>query len=94
MIPTRTAAPSRTCSCCRYDCINKYHPQKIDYILQFTELFVNSIPKGYGRVDIIADCYKTRSVKSSEQFLRSQSEKIHIALLLSKVPINFRNRIP
>ena len=29
------------------------------------ELFVNHIPNGYGRVDIIADCYKTMPIKSS-----------------------------
>ena len=37
---------------------------------EFAELFVNDIPKGYGRVDITADCYKTMSIKSLEQLLR------------------------
>ena len=37
---------------------------------EFAELFVNHIPKGYGRVDIITDCYKTKLIKSSEQLLR------------------------
>ena len=60
---------------------------------EFAELFVNHIPKGYERVDIIADCYKTKSIKSSEQLLRGQSGKIHIALFLSKVPSDFHNRI-
>ena len=51
---------------------------------EFAELFVNRIPKGYGRVEIIADCYKTKSIKISEQLLRGQSEKIHIVSLLSR----------
>ena len=44
---------------------------------EFAELLVNYIPKGYGRIDIIADCNKTKSIKSSEQLLRGQLEKIH-----------------
>ena len=47
---------------------------------EFAELFVNYIPKGYGRVDIIADCYKTKSIKSSEQLLRGQLEKTHYSI--------------
>ena len=47
---------------------------------ELAELFVNYIPKGYGRVDIIADCYKTKSIKSSEQLLRGQLEKIHYSI--------------
>ena len=34
---------------------------------EFAELFVKRIPNVYGRVDIMADCYKIKSVKSSEQ---------------------------
>ena len=66
---------------------------KSSRISEFAELFVNHISKGYGRVDIIADCYKTMSVKSSKQLLKGQSRKIHISLLLSKVPSDFYNRI-
>ena len=60
---------------------------------EFAELFINHISKGYGRVDIIADCYKTMSIKSSKQLLKGQSRKIHISWLLSKVPSDFYNRI-
>ena len=43
----------------------------------------------------MADCYKTKSIKSSEQLTikRGQSEKIHIASLLSKVLRVFHNSI-
>ena len=34
---------------------------------EFALSFVKHIPKGYKRVDIIADYYKTMSIKSSEQ---------------------------
>ena len=56
---------------------------------EFSELFVKHISKVYGRVGIIADCHKTKSIKSSEQLFTGQSETIHITSLLSKVPINF-----
>ena len=61
---------------------------------EFAESFVKHITKGYRRVDIIADCYK-KLIKSSDQLSvkRGQSEKIHIASLLSKVPSVFRNSI-
>ena len=56
---------------------------------KFDKLFVKGIPNVYGRVDIIADCYKIKSIKSSEQpsIRRGQLEKIHIALFLSKIPV-------
>ena len=56
---------------------------------EFGELFVKRIPKDYRIVDITADCYKTKSIKSSEQLLRGQSEKIHIASQGAK---RFHNR--
>ena len=51
---------------------------------EFAELFVKRTPKVYRTVDIMADWYKTESIKSSEQLSirRGQSEKIHIASLL------------
>ena len=61
--------------------------------VKFGELFVKRIPKGYGRVDIIPGCYKTKSITSSEQLLRGQSKKIHVASVLSKVPSDLHNRI-
>ena len=62
---------------------------------EFAELFVKCTPKVYRTVDIMADWYKTESIKSSEQLSirRSQSEKIHIASLLWKVPSDFHNSI-
>ena len=44
---------------------------------------------------MIADCYKAKSIKRSEQLSikRGHSEKIYIASLLSKVPSDFHNSI-
>ena len=62
---------------------------------EFVQLFAKRIPNVYGRVHIMADCYKTKSVNSSEQLSikRGQSEKIHRASIFSKVPSNFYNSI-
>ena len=62
---------------------------------KFAQLFAKRIPNVYGRVHIMADCYKTTSIRSSEQLSikRGQSEKVHIASLLSKVPSGFYNSI-
>ena len=62
---------------------------------EFAELFVRRIPNVYVRVDIMADCYKMKSIKSPEQLSikRGQSEKIHRASLLTKVSSDFYNSI-
>ena len=62
---------------------------------EFAELFVKRIPYVYERIDIMADYYKTKSIKSSEQLSirRGQSENIHIVSFLSKVSSNFHNSI-
>ena len=74
--------------------LNNILNKSITYV-EFAELFVKRIPKSYRRVDIITDCYKTKSIKSSEQLSirRSQSEKTHIASSLSKVPSDFHNSV-
>ena len=60
---------------------------------EFEELLVKRIPYVYGRVGIMADCYKTKSIESSEQLSirRGQSGKIHLVSFLSKVPSDFHN---
>ena len=62
---------------------------------EFAQLFLKRIPNVDGRVHIMADCYKTKSIKTSEQMSikRGQSEKIHETSLLSKVPSDFYNSI-
>ena len=43
------------------------NPNKSSTYAESVELFVKRIPNVYRRVDIMADCYKTKSIKSSEQ---------------------------
>ena len=59
------------------------------------ELFIKRIPNVYRRLGIMADCYRTKSIKSSEHLSikRPQLEKIHRASLFSKVPSDFYNSI-
>ena len=47
---------------------------------------LNSIPKGYRRVDIIADTYRQTSIKSSERNKRGTSTKVTIKSIKTKVP--------
>ena len=60
---------------------------------EFEELLVKRIPYVYGRVGIMADCYKTKSIESSEQLSirRGQSGKIYLVSFFSKVPSDFHN---
>ena len=53
-----------------------------DFIIQFLDV----IPKSYIRVDIVADCYREVSIKSSEREKRGQSSKVLIGSVRSKVP--------
>lgn len=53
-----------------------------DLIVQF----LNAIPKSYDRVDIIADCYRSVSIKSGEREKRGSSTKVFVASVKSKVP--------
>ena len=62
---------------------------------EFAELFVKRIPYVYGRIDLMADYYKRKSIKGSEQLSirRGPSENIHIVSFLSKVSSHFHNSI-
>ena len=53
------------------------------------DMFVRVLPKGYLRVDVVADTYKDTSIKGLERKLGGKSEKINIASLESKTPSYF-----
>ena len=53
---------------------------------EFILKFLNSIPKGYQRVDIVADCYRDISIKAAEREKRGHSSKIFISSVKTKVP--------
>ena len=48
--------------------------------------FLKSIPKGFERIDIVADCYREYSIKSAERSKRGTSAKILINSVKCKVP--------
>ena len=48
--------------------------------------FLNSIPKKYNRVDIVADCYRDISIKTAEREKRGNSSKVYVRSVKSKVP--------
>ena len=56
---------------------------------QLVRKLVDYLPKGYRRVDIIADTYRECSLKSNEQHSRGVSDKVIVASASSKIPRNF-----
>ena len=56
---------------------------------ELTWKFLKSLPSGYPRVDIVADTYKKRSIKSGERSKRGCSDRIIVQSAQSKVPRNF-----
>ena len=59
---------------------------------EFAQKLMQRIPKNYKRVDLLADDYKNKanSLKSNEQAMRGQSERIQIASLQFRIAIEFR----
>ena len=52
---------------------------------------LHSIPKGYARVDMVADTYRELSIKTAERAKRGDSENILIKSIKSKIPRDFNN---
>ena len=53
--------------------------------------FLDSISKGYRRVDIIADTYRDHSIKAGERKKRGSSSKVIIGSIKSKLPPDLSN---
>ena len=51
--------------------------------------FLETLPKGYTRVDIVADTYQDKSIKATERTKRGTSREIKIRSPLSKIPRDF-----
>jgi hypothetical protein len=51
--------------------------------------FLSYIPKGYYRVDLVADCYFESSIKDAERSKRGTSRKIIVKSAKSKIPSEF-----
>ena len=59
----------------------------------FEDLAINllqSIPKGYLRVDLVADTYRKASIKTAEKNKRGMTSKVTIKSGKSKIPRNFK----
>ena len=49
------------------------------------------IPKGYERIDIVADTYREQSLKNPERLKRGTSSRVMVQPALSKMPRNFKD---
>ena len=56
---------------------------------ELTWKFVNSLPGGYTRVNIVADNYQAESIKSGERSKMGCSDRIIVQSAQCKVPRNF-----
>ena len=52
---------------------------------------LKTFPKGYGRLDIVSDTYRTISIKSGEREKRGRGKKIMVKSVKSKIPRDFDN---
>ena len=52
---------------------------------ELTLKLLSSFPKGFQRVDIVADTYRNVSIKAGEREIRGRSNKVVIKLTKSKV---------
>ena len=58
---------------------------------EFTWKFLGSLPKGYKRVDLVADTYREISIKNGERQKRGTSAHLIIHSSQSKLPREFKN---
>ena len=56
---------------------------------EFVWLFVSTLPKGFKWLDILADTYRTNSIKDGERNGRGSSQRIIIASSKSRLPPDF-----
>ena len=52
---------------------------------------ISTLPKGYRRLDIVADTYRNQSIKDAERSARGSSQKVIIGSSKSKIPRDFSN---
>ena len=56
---------------------------------ELVKILVDRLPKGYRRIDIVADTYREKSLKNNERDRRGVSNKVIVRSALSKIPRNF-----
>ena len=62
-----------------------------DTFEHLTLIILSSIPKGYERVDLVADTYRESSIKTSERKIRGMSSKVIVKSAKTKVPRDFNS---
>ena len=67
----------------QYRCLSTNPPNIFEELIK---RLLYSIPSGYSRVDLVADCYRDTSIKSAEREKRGNSANVIISSLQSKVP--------
>ena len=58
---------------------------------EFINKLLLSFPKGFKQVHVIADTYRTTSIKNQERIHRGQGNKIIIGSVHSKLPRDMKN---
>ena len=56
---------------------------------ELVKILVDRLPKGYRRIDIIADTCREKSLKNNERDRRGVSNKVIVRSAPSKIPRNF-----
>ena len=52
---------------------------------------IGAIPKGYKRVDIVADTYRSKSIKDPDRFKRGCNDRVIVNSVVSRLPRNFND---
>ena len=52
---------------------------------------IGAIPKGYKRVDIVADTYRSKSIEDPERFKRGCIDRVIVNSVVSRLPRNFND---
>ena len=52
---------------------------------------IGVIPKGYKKVDIVADTYRSKSIKDPEHFKRGCTDRVIVNSVVSRLPRNFND---
>ena len=64
-------------------------PSTPDTFIDVVSVLLDMIPSGYRRVDIVADTYRTHSIKDPERVARGCAERILVKSPATKLPQNF-----
>ncbi len=86
-----TKIPKETVSTYLVDlmALTRSTPGVCDTYHELTFKIISALPKGYDRIDIVADTYRENSLKDPERARRGVPGKVIVQSSLSKIPRNF-----